>query len=186
MLLLLVHECYSKERKVVRGWRWRCSKRWRERSSCWEFLVEGWRWQRLRGAVAAAGILGLKVAVVSFFSVFVSIPPLLLLRSPLSLFFFFLLPPLFSPVFFSAAFDSFSFHSSFLSKITCGFLPFVLPFLSKKKTIVSLSVSVFLPTLSLSLFFFLRPSSPVFSRFLLLLQKFLPPHSLRLSSSIYK
>jgi hypothetical protein len=36
MLLLLVHGCYSKERKVVRGWRWRCSKRWRERSSCWE------------------------------------------------------------------------------------------------------------------------------------------------------
>jgi len=36
MLLLLVHGCYSKERKVVRGWRRRCSKRWRERSTCWE------------------------------------------------------------------------------------------------------------------------------------------------------
>lgn len=99
-----------------------------------------------------------------FFSVFVSIPPLLLLRSTLSSFFFFL-PPLFSPVFFSAAFDSFSLHSSFLSKITCGFLPFVLPFLSQQNNCLSLGLCLSPHSLTVS-FFFLRPSSPVFCRFL--------------------
>jgi len=104
-----------------------------------------------------------------FFSVFVSIPPLLLLRSPLSLFFFFLLPPLFSPVFFSAAFDSFSLHSSFLSKITCGFLPFILPFLSQKNNCLSLGLCLSPHSLIVSVFFFFGPPplfSAVFSSFL--------------------
>jgi len=131
--------------------------------------------------VAAAGILGLKVAVVSFF-LFSFRFLLCCCFGPLSPFFFSSFFLLCSPLFFfSAAFDSFSLHSSFLSKITCGFLPFVLPFLSQKK-IVSLSVSVFLPTLSLSLFFFFFGPPPLFSAVFSSSKNFCPPP---LSSSLF-
>jgi len=125
--------------------------------------------------VAAAGILGLKVAVVSFF-LFSFRFLLCCCFGPLSPFFFSSFFLLCSPLFFfSAAFDSFSLHSSFLSKITCGFLPFVLPFLSQKK-IISLSVSVFLPTLSLSLFFFFFfGPPPLFSAVFSSSKNFCPP-----------